>query len=86
MKNSTQLNLSVDGLHRGSLFCPRIDDIHSIDYDYDTYNKLATVDLNCESQVRSLAGVLGSVLPNIPKDSREVRVSLNYSKSVASHC
>lgn len=85
MYNSTQLNLSVNGQYQGSMVCPRIEDIKSIDYDYNTRQKLTAVSLNCES-TPDLNKLLGSVIPNVPGNSKEVRVRLNYPKSVASHC
>lgn len=86
MKNSTQLNLLVDGLYRGSVIYPRIEDINSIDYNYDTYHKFIEINLNCSSCSYSIIGLLGSVIPNIPRNSKKIQVSLNYPKSVASHC
>lgn len=86
MNGSTQLNLSVDGQYQGSMICPRIEDIKSIDYDYNTHCSLTRVSLNCESQVHDLDKLLGSIIPNVPRNSKEVKVRLNYPKSVASHC
>lgn len=86
MRKSTELNLSIDGFNRGTMAYPRIDGIKSIDYDYDTYYKLAKIDLNCDSKICDLAGMMKAIITNVPSDSREIRVNLNYRNPVALRC
>lgn len=85
MRKSTELNLSVDGFAKRSVSCPQINGIRSIDYDYDTNYKLAKIDLHCDSTILNLDKVMGAVIPNLPKDSREVRVNFNYQRPVTSY-
>lgn len=78
MRNSTMLNISIDGLKRFSSIYPKIDGINSINYEYDTYYSLLKVDFSCESKVTDLLSIMKVLVPKLPRKLKELRVNLNH--------